>query len=413
MIEKEATYLIKQEYQLSDDERMLLLCLFRPIIGDKAHMLYLAFTAQDFILELNIKYQLEHLLLLLQMTYEEFLAAKDKLETIGLLKMLKREKGKHYILKPQLPISAIAFFENKVLSEYLLNIVGTKCFEIIRTKFIDKYHPNGINKLSSKLNITNVNLDFVYIDKYLAAKNANHKLYLPYREKIIQLANYYNVLTNNLAIFIYQSIELTEQNRIFNYEKFQHLLSDFHQKSILKKQITGEQLNLIINEENVAKPTNMLEAKINEMSSIDPIEYLTLLRENTKPTPMEIELIRDLIINYALKASVVNCLIEYVWFKNSHRIERKYCEKIANTFSQLQINTVDKAMEHLRGAYAKSQKNKITKETIKSNTYHLKAATMKNNMEALEYNKIYEQNRQNKGEDKINLNQLLDDLKNL
>lgn len=70
-------------------------------------------------------------------------------------------------------------------------------------------------------------------------------------------------------------------------------------------------------------------------------------------------------------------------------------------------------MEHLRGAYAKSQKNKITKETIKSNTYHLKAATMKNNMEALEYNKIYEQNRQNKGEDKINLNQLLDDLKNL
>lgn len=44
----------------------------------------------------------------------------------------------------------------------------------------------------------------------------------------------------------------------------------------------------------------MLEAKINEMVSIDPIQYLTLLRENKKPTPIEIELIRDLIINYSL-----------------------------------------------------------------------------------------------------------------
>lgn len=42
MLGKVVTYLIKQENQLSDDERMLLLCLYRPIIGDKAHMLYLA-----------------------------------------------------------------------------------------------------------------------------------------------------------------------------------------------------------------------------------------------------------------------------------------------------------------------------------------------------------------------------------
>ncbi len=413
MLEKEATYLIKQESQLSDDERMLLLCLYRPIIGDKAHMLYIAFTAQDFVLELNIKYQLDHLLLLLQMTYEEFLTAKNILKTIGLLKMLKREKGKHHILKPQLPISAIAFFENKILSDYLLNIVGAKCFTIIKDKFIEEEHPKTGDKISPQLNIANVNLDFVYIDKYLATKNANHKLYLPYREKIIQLANYYHVLTNNLAIFIYKSIELIDQKRIFNYEKFQHLLSDFHQKTILKKQITGEQLKLIVNEENIVRPTNMLEAKINEMTSIDPIEYLTLLRENTKPTPMEVDLIRDLIINYSLKPGVVNCLIEYVWFKNSRRIERKYCEKIANTFNQLQIDTVDKAMQHLRSAYAKTQKNKIAKETIKSSTYKFKEAAVKNNMATLEYNKFYEQKRQKQEEEKVDLNQLLDDLRNL
>jgi len=90
MMEKETTYLIKQEYQLSDDERMLLLCLYRPIIGDKAHMLYIALTAQDFILELNTKYHLDNLLTLLQISYDEFLVAKSKLETIGLLKILKR-----------------------------------------------------------------------------------------------------------------------------------------------------------------------------------------------------------------------------------------------------------------------------------------------------------------------------------
>lgn len=413
MLGKETTYLIKQENKLSDDERMLLLCLYRPIIGDKAHMLYIAFTAQGFVLELNIKYQLDHLLLLLQMTYEDFLTAKNKLETIGLLKILKRDKGAHYILKPQLPISAIAFFENKILNDHLLNIVGDKCFAIIKAKFIEAGYPSVPNETIPQLNITNVNLDFVYIDKYLATKNSNHKLYLPYREKIIQLANYYHVLTNNLAIFIYKSIELVEQKRIFNYEKFQHLLSDFHQKTILKKQMMGEQLNLTVNEENVVRPTNMLEAKINEMTSIDPIEYLTLLREKTKPMPMEIDLIRDLIVNYSLKPGVVNCLIEYVWFKNSRRIERKYCEKIANTFNQLQIHTVDKAMQHLRSAYAKTQKNKIAKETIKSNTYKLKETTMKNNMAALEYNKLYEQKRQKREEEKVDLKQLLDDLKNL
>ncbi|ALA97078.1 chromosome replication initiation/membrane attachment protein [Spiroplasma kunkelii CR2-3x] len=415
MMEKETTYLIKQEYQLSDNERMLLLCLYRPIIGDKAHMLYIALTAQDFILELNTKYHLENLLTLLQISYDEFLVAKSKLETIGLLKILKREKGKHYILKPQLPISAIDFFENQILINYLLNIVGEKSFAIIKAKFIvnQQDRKQKHNDLSGQLSDETMTFDFVYIDKYLESKNANHKLYLPYREKIIQLANYYNVLTNNLAIFIYKSIELTAKERIFNYETFQHLLSDFHQKTILKKQLNLEQLNLIVNNENVIKPTNMLEAKINEMVSIDPIQYLTLLRENKKPTPIEIELIRDLIINYSLTPGVVNCLIEYVWFKNAHRIERKYCEKIANTFHQLQINTVDKAMEHLRGAYAKTQKSKVTKDDIKTKTYQWKEKIVKHNMAELEYNKIYEQKRQEQGIKKVDLTQLLDDLKNL
>ncbi len=415
MMEKEATYLIKQEYQLSDDERMLFLCLYRPIIGDKAHMLYIALTAQDFILKLNTKYHLENLLTLLQISYDEFLTAKSKLETIGLLKIAKHKKGKHFILKPQLPISAISFFENKILRNYLLDIVGEKSFAMIKTKFINNDQPENksSNDLSEQLANKTMTFDFVYIDKYLASKNANHKLYLPYSEKIIQLANYYNVLTNNLAIFIYKSIELTANNRIFNYETFQNLLSDFYQKTVLKKKLNREQLNLIINEENVIKPSSMLEAKINEMVSIDPIEYLTLLRENSRPTPIEIELIRDLIIDYSLTPGVLNCLIEYVWFKNSRRIERKYCEKIANTLYQLQINTVDKAMEHLRGAYAKTQKSKITKDVIKTKTYQWKEKVAKQNLAELEYNKIYEQKRQEQEVKKVNLTQLLDDLKNL
>lgn len=70
-------------------------------------------------------------------------------------------------------------------------------------------------------------------------------------------------------------------------------------------------------------------------------------------------------------------------------------------------------MEHLRGAYAKTQKSKVTKDAIKAKTYQWKEKIVKHNMAELEYNKIYEQKRQEQGIKKVDLTQLLDDLKNL
>jgi replication initiation and membrane attachment protein len=70
-------------------------------------------------------------------------------------------------------------------------------------------------------------------------------------------------------------------------------------------------------------------------------------------------------------------------------------------------------MDHLRGAYEKTQKIKVTKDAIKAKTYQWKEKTVKYNMAELEYNKIYEQKRQERGIKKVDLTQLLDDLKNL
>ncbi|AHF58167.1 DnaD domain protein [Spiroplasma eriocheiris] len=417
-IESEVTYLVKRDYDLTNYDRLIVLYLYRPIIGHQAHALYLMLVYDDIELDINTKYGSEHFLAILQMTYDELIKAKHQLETIGLLKVLKREKGTHYILKPQLPITPDAFFSNPVLCSYLSDKLGHQNFLLIKDKFLknDKYI--DITSESTVLQNPNLllNIDFIYIDKYLAGKNANSKLYLPYKDKIVQLVNYYHILTKDIANFIYQAISVENKTRIFSYHKFQMLLSDFYQKETLKKQVNGEQLNLIIDEENVVSPSSMKEAKIKEMATIDPIEYLTLLRDNVRPTPIEIDIIRDLILNYQLKNGVVNCLIEYVWFKNNKRIERSYCEKIANTFNQLKITTVKKAMDHLKEAYVKSQRAKTTKNAIKTNSQvtrsfnqDLKASEIKN----LEYVQLYEQSKPDFSGEKIDDKQLIEELKNL
>ncbi|AGM25757.1 chromosome replication initiation and membrane attachment protein [Spiroplasma syrphidicola EA-1] len=410
-MEQEVKYLIKYDYNLSNDDRLILLYLYQPIIGHRALSLYLLFSANGIKLEFNTKYEIDDFLTILQLSEQELEAAKDKLATIGLLKISRRSKERSIILKPQLPVSASAFFENAVLSDFLINKIGEDKFKRLKNKFLAA--PSNPNPIANNLNVT---LDFLYIDKYLLGKNANNKLYLPYREKIIQLANYYGILTKDIANYIYKSIEVQLNQRIFNYDKFTNLLSDAYQKIVLKKHLEGEQLNLVVTIDNTIAPSNMMEVKISEMTSIDPIEYLTLLRDNVKPTPLEIDLIRDLIIQYHLQPGIVNCLIEYVWFKNNCRIERKYCEKIANTFNQLQISNVESAMYHLRNAYNKTQKGRVKQAVIKESAnvnYYKKVGREKGKLTVQDFEQLYQNSDNNKGDNKVDLKTLINELESL
>ncbi len=119
------------------DEQVLTL-LYQPLIGFGAHSLYLTLAAQ---LERDQYWSSEqsHHQLMLQLgsSLANIYEQRKKLEGIGLLKTFKRKEDSHsaYLYELQAPMSPQEFFENDVLSVYLLNQLGKNHYRRLRERF--------------------------------------------------------------------------------------------------------------------------------------------------------------------------------------------------------------------------------------------------------------------------------------
>jgi replication initiation and membrane attachment protein DnaB len=105
-----------------------------------------------------------------------------------------------------------------------------------------------------------------------------------------------------------------------------------------------------------------IDAKIELLSKLSPIEFLTLKYNNQRPVYSDIKLIENLIKETKLPHPVINVLIDYVLFKNNNRLTASYIMKIAGSLMRENIKDVYETMVFLNNPIKSSNATYLEKD---------------------------------------------------
>ena len=102
---------------------------------------------------------------------------------------------------------------------------------------------------------------------------------------------------------------------------------------------------------------------INQFETTNPYEFL-VLKQDSKPTVKDLEIIEYLMIEQKLNPGVINVLIDHVLKINNNKLVRGFVEQIAVQWKRSKIETVSDAMEFALKEYDQknTKKVKVTKK---------------------------------------------------
>ena len=387
------TYVVINKSVINNEDRKILNMLYQPIIGPLPVMLYFSLWSDLDKLELiSEEYTHHHLVANMHLTLDEIVFARKKLEAIGLLKTYYREENvNNYVYELYSPLSASEFLNHPILNIVLYNNVGKKeyekivnyfkiprislsSFKDITASFSDVFDSVPLTSFEVinddvrkknilKLNI-NTNFDFNFlVSSFPKNIDVNKILTKDNKELILNLSYIYDIDAMRMQDIIKGCLnergtiskeELRKSCR--NYYQFDHggvlpSVTSSLQPEYLRKPI-GDNSNR--------------SKMIYTFETTTPYEFLCSKNNGSEPTKRDLRLIEDLMIDYSLKAGVVNVLIDYVLKTNNNKLTRSFVETIAGQWQRLKIETVEDAMllaekEHNK----KYNRNKIKRESVK------------------------------------------------
>jgi len=386
------TYMVINKSIINNEDRKILNMLYQPIIGPLPIMLYFSLWSDLDKLELiSEEYTHHHLVTNMHLSLNELVEAREKLEAVGLIKTYFKEGTiNNYVYELYSPLSVSEFLNHPILNIVLYNNTGkseyekivnyfkvprinlssfndiTKSFSDIFTSVpltsfeVINDNVRKINKL--KLDI-NTNFDFNFLaSSFPKSIDTNKILTKENRELILNLSFIYDIDAMKMQSIIkgcfnergtINKEELRKSCR--NYYQFDH-------GGVLPSVISNVQ------PEYLRKPIgdNSKRAKmIYTFETITPYELLCSKNGGAEPTKRDLKLVEDLIIDYSLKAGVVNVLIDYVLKTNENKLARTLVETIAGQWQRLKIETVEDAMALAEKEHKKYKKTKVKKEEIK------------------------------------------------
>lgn len=377
---------------LNSQDRLTLTLLYQPIVGSIAVSLYL--TLWSF-LDRNKFNSLGNthndLAISMQLKLDDIKEAKDKLEAIGLIKTyFKKGEVNSYIYELYGPLSAYEFFNNPILDTALYNNLNKKEYKRIVDSFsLPKVDLKGYQDIScsfkdvynfvctEKLENNNIkrakhlelsfepNINFNEVLSLIPEELLNiRSISKDTKELIYELAFIYNLENEAISEIIKNSlvdrkidINLLKEN-CRSFYKFEH------KGKIPKIVYQNQPLYLRQSQVNNTKRSKL----INQFETTSPYEFLTLKQES-KPTEKDMEIIEYLMIEQKLNPGVVNVLIDYVLKINNNKLVPKFVEQIAVQWKRSKIETVSDAIDFAKDEYdKKNNKTKINQkiETVPS-----------------------------------------------
>ena len=376
---------------LNDQDRLVLMLLYQPIIGGIGISLY--FTLWSFLDQNKINSSgniHSDLITSMQMKIEDIKEAREKLEGIGLVKTyLKKGEVNSYIYELYSPLSAYEFINNPILNTALYNNLTKKEYSrIIETLALPKIDLSGYKNISRSFKDVYNFLESEKVDNKNIRK-VNH-LDLAFEptinfNEVLSLIpegmlNLKNISKENKEIiyqlsFVYgldnEAMSEIIKNSIVNYRIDMDLLKDncrcfykFEHKGKIPKAVFQSQ-PLCLRQDKVEDSRKS--KLINQFEKENPYDFLAS-KQGARPTKKDLEIIEYLIIDQKLNPGVVNVLIDYVLKINNNKLVRSFVEQIAAQWKRSKITTVSDAMDIAMNEYDKNKnktkKNLNTKEIV-------------------------------------------------
>ncbi len=381
------SYIVVNKTIITEIDKKILIDLYQPIIGNKSISLY--FTLLNDLEKNSIMTDLlthHHLQTVMQISLEEVVSAREKLEAVGLLKTyLKHDSINNYIYMLYSPLPAQEFLNHPILNVVLYNNIGKKEYEkILNTYKIPRINTKDYEDITASFEDVFASVagsSFYKNDDIISKENGtlNIKTSIDFELLEAGLKNIINersltkelkTLINNLSI-IYNLDVLTLQNLIVTCVK--------ENGSIDKDELRKKAKNYYKFENSSNLPTliyrkqpEYLKTPLGDLSGKAEMIYIF---ENTTPynfikskynggkvIDRDLNLIESLLIDLKLSPGVVNVLLDYTLKVNNQKINKNYVETIASNWKRLGIETVPQAMQACIKEYKKSKKNDNQKE---------------------------------------------------
>jgi len=366
---------------ISNIDTEVLYDLYQPIIGNKAISFYLTlFRDLEKEKVFSEVFTHHHLLRMMQISLEEILMAREKLEAVGLLKTyVKKETGNHYLYILYNPLSAQEVFNHPILNIVLYNNLGKKEYQLLQERYkFPRLNLKDYEDITASFDeiFTSVPTNAFIPKEDLLSKNKNsfsfsksidfdllisssklpEKIFTKeIRALITSLSFLYNVDMVTMEGFIKNS--LTTHGTI-DKEVLRKSARSFYQF-----ENSGKLPSLIYAKqpEHLKSPsggTSNRAKLIYVFETTTPIQFLQSKYKGGRIIKRDVEIIETLLVDLKLSPGVVNVLIDYALKVNNQKLDRSYLETIGSHWKRLGIETVEEAMN----ACLKEHKRRKTKE---------------------------------------------------
>ena len=411
------TYIVVNKSIINAEDRTILTMLYQPIIGALPIMLYFSLWSDlDKIEIMSTEYTHHHLITNMQISLNEIVEARRKLEAIGLLKTFIKESDiNNYIYQLYSPIKANDFFNHPILNVVLYNNLGKKEYEKLKNyfrtprilttnykditaSFTDIFHSQPLTSIDilnddiRKRNIRNLNIDtnfdFEFLEESLPNSLDKSKILTKeIKELIAQLSYLYDLDVTKIQDIL--PICLNERGTI-NKDELRKACRNYYQidnHGLLPSLVYNTQPEYL----KTPIGDNSRRAKmLYTFENVSPYELLKSKNNNVEPTKRDVILTENLIVNYGLKPAVVNVLIDYILKTNNNKLIKNLAETIAGQWQRLKIETAEEAMNVAEKEHKKYKKSvpvtskKIIKEERIPEWFDKKITKQKSTKEEIE-----------------------------
>lgn len=344
---------INNKCQLNSEDITSLTQLYLPLIGIDSYALYSALT----VLECNKEYFFKKLVNMTNIsTLKSLNNAFDKLEGMGLLKTYYN-KDKGYIFNVVAPLSVKDFLKEEVLVTLLETQIGIVEVEELKNTYkdISRSYKDVTKKLNEVFTVTtktttNVidnlfkptisieNPDFNYsLFRMLFDSNfIDDKVFddEQFKTMIIKISYVYKLNEDDMKDIVFKSINNDQRCDYASLSKYARIAFQKKYKVDTPKLVTVKEDEYMqsIQDDATLRLCNELESKT-------PAEVLESI-SGMKPTPSELKIFEDLLINTKLTSGAINFMILYVnKEKNGELPGYNYFEKIATTWMRAKVKT--------------------------------------------------------------------------
>lgn len=365
------TYVVVNQTILTENDKKTLISLYEPIIGPIAVSLYLTLWSDlEKPEDISISYTHHHLMTILKSSLETILAARKSLEALGLLKSFVKEDENinEYIYELYSPISPSEFLNHPVLGVLLLNNIGemeyNNLIQVYKKRAIKK---DGFTEITSSMNTTFKSVTQLEASKYEIKKQTKGSVVLDdvidfnllevsipkgmvnsktfnkrTKELINQLAYVYNIDTIKMSELLRLVID---EFGLVNKEKLREAARrnyEYNHNGNLPTIVYHTQ------PEHLKSPvgdTSNRAKMIYVFENTKPYDFLMSKNKGIKPTVRDLKLMEHLAVDFDLPPGVINVLVDYALRVSDGKLNQKYLEAIASTWSRKGIKTVKDAME--------------------------------------------------------------------